>query len=67
LREGRNETHRARLRVELGRLRAALGQLAQVLATKSGFAPVRCASACRVDGLRDRVREAFLPLAGAFD
>jgi hypothetical protein len=35
-----DETHRARLRVELGRLRTALGQLAQVLATKNGFALV---------------------------
>jgi hypothetical protein len=35
-----NESHRARLRVELGRLRAALHQLARIEATRSGFALV---------------------------
>jgi hypothetical protein len=33
-----DETHRARLRVEVGRLRAMLGPLADVNATKQGFA-----------------------------
>ena len=33
-----NESHRARLRVEIGRLRAALRPLAEVGATKRGFA-----------------------------
>jgi hypothetical protein len=33
-----DESHRARLRVEIGRLRAALGSLADVSATKRGFA-----------------------------
>jgi hypothetical protein len=33
-----NESHRARLRVELGRLRAVLAPLARVEATKTGFA-----------------------------
>ena len=33
-----DESHRARLRVEMGRLRAALRMLAQVSATKDGFA-----------------------------
>jgi hypothetical protein len=33
-----DESHRARLRVEIGRLRAALGTLAGVSATKRGFA-----------------------------
>ncbi|KRE85879.1 DNA-binding protein [Rhodanobacter sp. Soil772] len=33
-----DESHRARLRVEIGRLRAALGPLAGVVATKHGFA-----------------------------
>ncbi|SAL60763.1 helix-turn-helix domain-containing protein [Caballeronia telluris] len=33
-----DETHRARLRVEIGRLRAMLGPLADVNATKQGFA-----------------------------
>jgi hypothetical protein len=33
-----NESHRARLRVEVGRLRAALGTLADVSATSRGFA-----------------------------
>lgn len=33
-----DETHRARLRVEIGRLRAALRPLAELRATKSGFA-----------------------------
>jgi hypothetical protein len=33
-----DESHRARLRVEVGRLRAALGTLADVSATKRGFA-----------------------------
>ncbi|TJW11909.1 MAG: helix-turn-helix domain-containing protein [Mesorhizobium sp.] len=33
-----DESHRARLRVEAGRLRAELGMLAQVKATKRGFA-----------------------------
>ncbi|GGX89005.1 hypothetical protein GCM10007160_15420 [Litchfieldella qijiaojingensis] len=32
-----NESHRARLRVEVGRLRTELGTLADVLATKRGF------------------------------
>jgi len=35
-----DESHRARLRVEIGRLRAALGTLAGVSATKHGFALV---------------------------
>lgn len=35
-----DESHRARLRVEIGRLRAALGTLAGVSATKRGFALV---------------------------
>src|SRR6185436_457201 len=35
-----DESHRARLRVEIGRLRAALGALAGVSATKRGFALV---------------------------
>lgn len=35
-----DESHRARLRVEIGRLRAALGPLAGVVATKRGFALV---------------------------
>ncbi|MGY2188722.1 helix-turn-helix domain-containing protein [Pseudomonas sp. SDO5591_S426] len=35
-----DETHRARLRVEIGRLRAALKPLANVIATKRGFALV---------------------------
>jgi DNA-binding transcriptional ArsR family regulator len=33
-----NESHRARLRVELGRLRAVLRQLARIKATPHGFA-----------------------------
>lgn len=33
-----DESHRARLRVEIGRLRVALGELADVSATKRGFA-----------------------------
>ncbi|CAB3687840.1 hypothetical protein LMG26696_04751 [Achromobacter pulmonis] len=33
-----DETHRARLRVEIGRLRAMLGPLAQIRATRQGFA-----------------------------
>jgi hypothetical protein len=33
-----DESHRARLRVELGRLRAVLGPLAGIVATKRGFA-----------------------------
>ncbi|PDT40796.1 MULTISPECIES: helix-turn-helix domain-containing protein [Sinorhizobium] len=33
-----DESHRARLRVEIGRLRAELGTLAEVVATKRGFA-----------------------------
>ncbi|NDV85932.1 helix-turn-helix domain-containing protein [Aurantimonas aggregata] len=33
-----DESHRARLRVEIGRLRAALGNLAKITATKNGFA-----------------------------
>jgi hypothetical protein len=33
-----NESHRARLRVEIGRLRKVLGTLAEVRATKPGFA-----------------------------
>ncbi|WP_018234729.1 hypothetical protein [Ensifer sp. BR816] len=33
-----DESHRARLRVEIGRLRAELGSLAEVRATKRGFA-----------------------------
>lgn len=33
-----DESHRARLRVEIGRLRAELAGLAEVLATKRGFA-----------------------------
>jgi hypothetical protein len=33
-----DESHRARLRVEIGRLRVALGTLARVSATKQGFA-----------------------------
>ena len=32
-----DESHRARLRVEIGRLRSGLGALAEVLATESGF------------------------------
>jgi hypothetical protein len=35
-----DESHRARLRVEVGRLRAELGTLADVTATKRGFALV---------------------------
>ena len=35
-----NESHRARLRVELGRLRAALSPLARIEATRRGFALV---------------------------
>lgn len=35
-----DETHRARLRVEIGRLRAALGPLAGIHATRQGFALV---------------------------
>ena len=35
-----DESHRARLRVEMGRLRAVLGALADVTATKRGFALV---------------------------
>ncbi|HMR30905.1 MAG TPA: helix-turn-helix domain-containing protein [Geminicoccaceae bacterium] len=33
-----DESHRARLRVEIGRLRAEIGELAEVRATKRGFA-----------------------------
>jgi len=33
-----DESHRARLRVEIGRLRAALGAFAEIRATKAGFA-----------------------------
>ena len=33
-----DESHRARLRVEIGRLRSALGELAEVRATERGFA-----------------------------
>jgi tetratricopeptide (TPR) repeat protein len=33
-----DETHRARLRVEIGRLRSALGRLADIRATRRGFA-----------------------------
>jgi hypothetical protein len=38
-----NESHRARLRVELGRLRAALREMARIEATRCGFAllPIR--------------------------
>ncbi|HEX7111917.1 MAG TPA: helix-turn-helix domain-containing protein [Mizugakiibacter sp.] len=36
-----DESHRARLRVEIGRLRAVLGTLADVQATQRGFALVR--------------------------
>jgi hypothetical protein len=36
--KGADESHRARLRVEMGRLRAALRQIATVSATKRGFA-----------------------------
>lgn len=40
-----DESHRARLRVEIGRLRAELGPLAKVNATDQGFAlSPRCAS-----------------------
>ncbi len=35
-----DESHRARLRVEIGRLRAALGDVADIRATKRGFALV---------------------------
>ncbi len=37
-----DESHRARLRVEIGRLRKALRMLADVTATESGFALVPC-------------------------
>jgi hypothetical protein len=37
-----NESHRARLRVEIGRLRAMLRPFAKVRATKEGFALVPC-------------------------
>lgn len=40
-----DESHRARLRVEIGRLRAALKPLADVIATKRGFALVPQVSA----------------------
>jgi hypothetical protein len=51
-----DESHRARLRVEVGRLRAALGALASVSATKRGFAltPRR---ACEVAVLARPVEE----------
>ncbi|MFW0754963.1 helix-turn-helix domain-containing protein [Pseudomonas sp. H11T01] len=39
-----DESHRARLRVEVGRLRAALLPLAGVIATKRGFALVPCSA-----------------------
>jgi hypothetical protein len=39
-----DESHRARLRVEIGRLRTVLGTLAGVSATKRGFALVPCAA-----------------------
>jgi hypothetical protein len=37
-----DESHRARLRVEVGRLRVALRTLAEVTATKQGFVLVLC-------------------------
>ena len=40
-----DETHRARLRVEIGRLRKALGKLADVRATPQGFALVPASEA----------------------
>jgi DNA-binding transcriptional ArsR family regulator len=39
-----NESHRARLRVEVGRLRAVLRTLADVSATKRGFALAPCSA-----------------------
>ncbi|HTL54043.1 MAG TPA: helix-turn-helix domain-containing protein [Candidatus Limnocylindrales bacterium] len=41
-----NDSHRSRLRVELGRLRAALRRLARIVATRRGFvlAPIKAAA-----------------------
>ncbi|CAB3818871.1 hypothetical protein LMG26788_00160 [Achromobacter pulmonis] len=52
-----DETHRARLRVEIGRLRATLGPLAQIRATRQGFAltpPPDCAVAVLAPPVRER-------------
>ncbi|QQB33288.1 helix-turn-helix domain-containing protein [Achromobacter deleyi] len=43
-----DESHRARLRVEIGRLRAALGTLAGIRATRQGFALTSAAGAVAV-------------------
>jgi len=43
-----DESHRARLRVEIGRLRAALGTLAGIRATRQGFALTPAAGAVAV-------------------
>lgn len=43
-----DESHRARLRVEIGRLRAALGTLAGIRATRQGFALIPAAGAVAV-------------------
>ncbi|CAN7644677.1 helix-turn-helix domain-containing protein [Pararhizobium sp. LjRoot235] len=51
-----DESHRARLRVEVGRLRAALGTLADVSATKRGFA-MKPRRACEVVMLAPPVDE----------
>ncbi|CAN7635981.1 helix-turn-helix domain-containing protein [Pararhizobium sp. LjRoot255] len=51
-----DESHRARLRVEVGRLRAALGTLADVSATKRGFA-IEPRRACEVVMLAPPVDE----------
>jgi hypothetical protein len=51
-----DESHRARLRVEVGRLRAELRRLADVSATKRGFALAPC-RACEVVVLAPPVEE----------
>jgi hypothetical protein len=53
-----DESHRARLRVEVGRLRAALGTLADVSATKRGFA-MKPRRACEVVMLAPPVEERY--------
>jgi hypothetical protein len=56
-----DETHRARLRVEIGRLRALLRPLADVVATARGFALTPCRAA-RVVVLTPLVEDRHAPL-----
>ncbi|WP_297296516.1 helix-turn-helix domain-containing protein [uncultured Methylovirgula sp.] len=59
-----DESHRARLRVEIGRLRRALGSLAHIDATKHGFvlAPRRARDVAVLIPLTDEARAAVLAL-----